>query len=384
MNPTICWPDKTLPVEIHCAPGVLTSVETAAADGLLAMPRIGLGVGGLLLGKRENGRIEITRSVEIACSHTMGPGFVLTAEEMEASRTGRLTGIAEVTNEANHSDVVGWYCSKPSGSKSPGPLALSDHDRVLFDALCPQLWQVALLIRPHMGDTTTAAFGMREADGFVVGETQELDWPELKRADDAVTETEPDMVAELPVEAVHAEPDAAVAVAPEPAPEEVPIPAIHGGTLFGVPDNTAEEPESPDRKWPLRLLIAALVLAVLAGGVYFTQELWIPVAQQRLMPRAPGLMASSNWRGRVAIVWNTEAVSGQENGTLVIDDGAGPVHTIHLDRSGVLRGVYEYDCRPGTTTVTLVTDDLSDMTTVKVRADPNRAEPYLPESGISK
>ncbi len=382
MNPTICWPDKTLPVEVHCAPGVLTSLEVAAADGLLAMPKIGLGVGGLLLGKRENGRIEITRSVEISCSHAMGPGFVLTPDEMEAGRTGRLTGIAEVSNEAHDSDVVGWYCSKPSGSKAPGPLALTDHDRVLFDALCPQLWQVVLLIRPNMGNTTTAAFGIREADGFVVGEPQELEWPELRPADEPALEPEPDPIEASVVEdAPVLQPAIVVPGEPEPVREEidVPVPAVRGGTLFGIPENAAEESEVEKRKWPLRLLIAVIVLAAVATAGYFARESWMPVAQQRLMPRAPALIASSNWRGRLAIVWNTQSVSGQETGTLVIDDGAGPVHTIHLDRAGLREGVYEYDCRPGTATVTLVTDDLSDTVTVKVRA-----EPYLPESGISK
>jgi hypothetical protein len=370
MNPTICWPDKTLPVEIHCAPGVLTGIEIAAADGLLAMPRFGLGVGGLLLGKRENGRIEITRSVEIACSHTLGPGFVLTPEEIEGGRTPKLTESAELANEAPDSDVVGWYCSKPSGSKTAGPLALSDHDRVLFDALCPQFWQIALLVRPNVGNTTTAAFGMREPDGFVVGEPQELEWTELHAAEEMVVETQP-----APVE-----PEVAAIVHPEPVPDavEMPVPVLRGGTLFGVPDSAPEKSKPKKRKWPV--LIIGVILLILVAAAYFTQQFWMPFAEQHWTPRPPvALIASSNWRGRVAIVWNTQAVSDQGKGTLVIDDGAGPAHTIHLERAGLDLGLYEYDCRPGTTTVTLVTDDLSGRVTVKVAA-----EPYLPESGISK
>ena len=52
MNPTVRWPDQTLSAAVYCVPGVLTGLEILAADGLLAMPRIGLGIGGLLLGRR--------------------------------------------------------------------------------------------------------------------------------------------------------------------------------------------------------------------------------------------------------------------------------------------------------------------------------------------
>src|SRR4051812_8719109 len=87
MSSTILWSDPSLPVAIHCAPGVLTGLEMAAADGLLAMPRIGLGVGGFLLGRRGNGCLYVLQSREIACSHARGPGFALTADEELAAKT---------------------------------------------------------------------------------------------------------------------------------------------------------------------------------------------------------------------------------------------------------------------------------------------------------
>jgi hypothetical protein len=64
---------------------------------------------------------------------------------------------------------------------------------------------------------------------------------------------------------------------------------------------------------------------------------------------------------------------------LVIDDGAGPVHTIYLDRAGVRKGWYEYDCRQGTVNATLVAGEMSDSVTLTARA-----ESYSAESGISK
>ena len=100
------WPDRTLAHSISCAPGVLTSLEILAIDGLLSMPRIGLGVGGLLLGRREQGKIEVLRSVEIPCSHALGPSFILTAAEMKTPLP------LPESEEGGPAQIVGWYCSK--------------------------------------------------------------------------------------------------------------------------------------------------------------------------------------------------------------------------------------------------------------------------------
>src|SRR5580698_491923 len=116
MNPSVSWSDTTLPIRIYCAPGVLTGLEMVAADGLLAIPRTGLGVGGLLLGRRTSEGIEILKTLEIPCSHAFGPAFVLTADEIGAA-------------ESCSDQVVGWYCSKPHAS-----FVLGEHDRMLFAA----------------------------------------------------------------------------------------------------------------------------------------------------------------------------------------------------------------------------------------------------------
>jgi proteasome lid subunit RPN8/RPN11 len=339
MDSTIQWPDKTLPTGIFCAPGVLTGLEIAAADGLLAMPRIGLGVGGLLLGRRNAGRIEIQKSAAIACSHAFGPAFVLTPAE-----------IAKSCEDAG-AEVVGWYCSK-----TQGPAVLSEHDRALFTALCPESWQVMLLIQPRMSRTTTAAFGYRgggSEDGFVLGDWLELAWQELAAF-------------QAPAEA------AGIAVAePEVAPELfLPVPMARSGTLFGIPSDPPEEKRA--RRRPLRLAVGTILLAAAAGAAYILRDDW--------MPRLPiALMASADSEDRVSFLWNGEALSEQDWGTLVIDDGNGPLHTIHLDQARVRSGWYQYDCRPGNVTATLLAGKLSDMVTVK--APP---EAQLPDSGISK
>ena len=362
MNPAICWPDPTLPVQIYCAPGVLTGLEMVAADGLLAMPRTGLGVGGLLLGRRGKSRIEILKAVEICCSHALGPAFILTPEEIEASKA---------EDPADH-DLVGWYCSKPGLAKTPGPMALTPHDQTLFDALCPEPSQVTLLIRPGMGKATMAAFAIRspdEGNGYLLGETRDLAWQELAAYEaPALTEPEAGQKAEP-----EAEPEAERAARPveqipepDPEPAEIPVTMPRSGTLFGVTEN---EPEiRTPRRWPLRLALILLLLAILSAAAYFSRSYWIP--------RPPiALVASSDWTGRVTVLWNSEALSAQDQVTLVIDDGSGPLHTIHLTQADVLAGVSQYHCRPGKVNVTLLAGDLSDTAATTVKATP------APESG---
>lgn len=248
MNPTVQWPDQTLPVSISCAPGVLTALEILAIDGLLAMPRIGLGIGGLLLGSREGSRIEIRRSVEIPCSHAMGPPFILTPAEMKAL-------VALPDSEDDAGQVVGWYCSKPQGALIP-----TEHDHVLFDAFCPESWQILLLIHPAKGHPTRASFGFRQVRAFTAGEWLDLAWQELAGFEQPAPVPPP---APLPPP-----PPAPVAEAPAIIP--VAMPTI--GTLFGNPGPTSEAraPKRPKSKkhqespWKLNLVIAGIVLVVLA------------------------------------------------------------------------------------------------------------------------
>lgn len=270
INSSVQWPDESLPVEIYCSPGVLTELETLATDGLLAMPRIGLGIGGLLLGRRSGERLEILRTVAISCSHAMGPSFVLTPEEIAEAKAPEEGADGECA-------LVGWYCSKPNGQ-----MALSESDRALFDALCSDRGQVLLLIRPRLGYVTMASFVIRgdglNGDGFRLGAQSELVTPErivvpeFGRADEYLlppVEPEPEAVAPEPAAQKETE-------AREPIPELRPAPAIpYRGTLFGVSMAEPQPRVIRKRRWPL-LLLAVILVAILAAAAYLTSSYWLP------------------------------------------------------------------------------------------------------------
>lgn len=263
MNSSVQWPDRTLPVSISCAPGVLTSLEIAATDGLLAMPRIGLGVGGLLLGQREEGRIEILRSVEVPCSHALGPAFILTPAEMRA-----LVALPESDDEVSH--IVGWYCSK-----TQGVLDLTEHDHRLFDTFCPEPWQTLLLIHPAKGCPTKAAFGFREARTFRPGEWLDLAWQELTSFERPGQSAPKVKAAAAAAPPPVAEPSPPAAAPPQPPVEEseiVPVAMPSIGTLFGNPGPPSEAPppkrpakkKPANRPWKVNLIFAGVLLLILA------------------------------------------------------------------------------------------------------------------------
>jgi proteasome lid subunit RPN8/RPN11 len=284
MNPIVYWPDESLPVRIYCGPGVLTDLEMSASDGLLAMPRTGLGIGGLLLGRRENGRIEILKVVDILCSHAMGPSFVLTPEEIEATLELQSEPKGEDTVEDDYT-LVGWYCSKPNGR-----IGLSENDRTLFDAFCREPWQVALVIRPCLGMVTTAAFAIRtngqSSWGYLVGAPREL---VAEKTAEVVAEPAPEIEVEpvpLPPSPLAFPPEpvpvpAIPVIIPEPEkpavvppPRSVPAMAPYGGTAYFKPAR-GKKRALPDR-WPLPILLGAGLLATLAATAFFTRSHWLP------------------------------------------------------------------------------------------------------------
>lgn len=277
MKNTISWPDKSLPAGIYCGQSVLYGLEMAAADGLLAMPHTGLGVGGLLVGKRGNQRIDILRNVEIPCSHALGPAFRLTPEEVAsaAGPTWREDGDDDY-------ELVGCYWSRPNGRLTP-----TESDHALFQSLCSEPWQVALVIRPSLGGETMAAFGYRgsgnklvlgaphELVGLEKAAVVELETPET--AADPREEVAPEIVREIaredktptPVE----EPEFREAAGGAPDPV-VPVPMPQSGILFGGSD--VADKTKKTRRWAMRLLVVAILLAILAATAFLTRAYWLP------------------------------------------------------------------------------------------------------------
>jgi hypothetical protein len=328
--------DPLSPFRIEYSRPVMERIRGQACDGLLALPRIGMGVGGLLLGVRQDGLVQLLDSIEIHCSHASGPGFLLTADEKERARV--------LIAGAGVPGVIGWYCSKPRGAA-----VLGDVDMAFFKELFPNREQIALVLRPSTVEPTWAVFFFRNEKGEVVkGIECELDeWRE------PVVTSEPDAV--IDAEAAAPEPEQPAEPAPPPqsvpkaepvafaiASVEVPEPAPRRTPPRPDPDMFAFATPPRRNKLPLWIGGVAILLA-LSAAAWFTQDSWIP--------RAPLNLTSTESAGNLVIRWNANAFRGIDHASLNVNDD-GNLHELALDRFQLNQGVYHYTHEPKSQRVT--------------------------------
>jgi hypothetical protein len=376
------WSDPDFPYPIEYAPAALEKLRAAAMEGLMALPKVGMGSGGVLLGESTGNRITILDSFVIPCSHAFGPSFSLTPEELDHAR--------ELVAQSDTSKIVGWYCSK--GLR---PLEVSDNDRVLFGSLFTKPWRVGLLLRPNMVRPTTIAFFWRGAQGEAVkGVEGELSaWAApvpLVVAADVPTQKAAPAEAVVPTQRAAAPAADEVPVAqkaPGPAPDEQDIdirkqiftidpelwPSLRETKLKrereNIPSNS-ERPvirplptvsfeayratvvkESPPKKGPVVALAAAAAILISIAGVVLV----VMPGPHQAAPRPPLVLHSTDAHGALTIQWNPDGVEGIDHASLFIDDG-GRLHTIPLDRSQLTSGEFVYARKSSHVTATVTAD----------------------------
>jgi proteasome lid subunit RPN8/RPN11 len=153
---------------IECTPEVMEQVRAAVVDGYYRLVRGGLEVGGLLLGRRDGETLHVTASRPIPCQHAYGPTFTLSDSDLEgleklleaSSSEPGLTGLVP----------VGWY-----HSHTRSDLELSGRDLEVHNRWFPEVWQVALVLRPERMRPTRAAFYVPDAQG-VLRQEPEFVW----------------------------------------------------------------------------------------------------------------------------------------------------------------------------------------------------------------
>jgi hypothetical protein len=376
MHETVYLSDPRSPLRIEYSQAAMEQIRKRARDGLMAAPRIGMGVGGLLLGVRENSRIRLLDSIDLPCSHSAGPSFNLTPDEKRES--GEMVADAGAFSVSGKVGVIGWYCSKTRGDAT-----LNESDLSFYAELFPGAGQVVLVLRPSVLESMRAAFFFRDEKGAVVkGVECDVDeWRPAVNAGLAAVAAEPDaeMDTAAPVEPeqpVVAKPVAPMAVSPKiveigpPAPrvaEKSPPPeaarsaetklsdiiglvdtGIDAGSdagtpvrpsafpanrspLFGVPLTPNRPPRS---KLPLILATVAALL-VAGAAAFFTRDFW--------MPKPPLTLTTSELNGDLLIHWNTEALRGIDHAQMFVNDGGQPTPSaIALDRLQLNSGLLSY------------------------------------------
>ncbi len=358
--------DPKTPFRIECSRDALEAIRERAVDGLIQLPRIGMGVGGLLLGARRNGLVQLLNSMEIPCSHSAGPSFNLTDAEKKK--------VAEMIAAVGEQGVVGWYCSRTRGAP-----VLGDSEIALYGELLPGPEKIALVIRPSTFEPTQAAFYFRDAAGAIVKgiECEVEEW----RANRVEPRTEvfsddirPDMEESFPPPVVEPLPAAVVADIPaglDFVPEKQPVTQKPAEPAVSAPPPREEIPRvasAVPRTVPASLLFAepaprktklsgwilgAAACLALGAAAFLTQSVW--------NPRPPLQLTSTESNGNLAIHWNTEALRGIDRASLALNDG-GNLQSIALDRLQLNQGLYVYSPKSQRVTAKLSAGDISSIT----------------------
>jgi hypothetical protein len=327
------WKDSACPIRVYYSPETVEKIRRLALEGLFALPRVGLGVGGFLLGTRKSGKTTILDFHPIACSHASGPSFLPTEAEINEAKAGA---------EAAAFAILGYYCSRPHRE-----VEFAQRDHALLDSLCPGAGQLALLVRPSSTEPTRAALFYRTPEGVIAGGT--------------VRVLEP---VELPEELPAAPEPAAVSVEPEPMPQPIPepkavkpqppppaVPAERRPELFGEPEPLPVPgfgAVAPRRSLPWRILLAAaLVTALLIAG-FLTRDRWTP--------RPPLELRTAETNGHFAVEWNRAAVRGIDKGVLTVTDGKSSQPFL-LTASQLQAGTFPYTRQTPQVTAVLVAGD---------------------------
>ena len=338
----IKWPAPLGGVRLECAPEILERLRLLSIDGLLALPRVGMSIGGFLTGSVEQGRVRVSDTIEIPCSHANGPAFILTGPE-----TARASAMAF---GESHRQVVGWYCSKPRGE-----LALEAPMAALFREICPEAWQVGLMIRPSTVEPTRAAMCMRDGEqGYVLG--QAMDLVEYVRPVHHSAGAEMVMAEILPpVAEPAAQPAAEVRLPPAP-PQDSPGPPYRE-PAFARSRPLPEETERPTRLYVLLAMVVAALLAVLY------------VNRFSLIPRPPLVMSISDSAGQITVRWNPEALEGIDEGSMVLNDG-GELQTVAMTSELLTSGWFRSPRKSGRVIAKLTAGEVTGLTTWSAPAPP--------------
>src|SRR6478672_10341107 len=77
----LTWSVPECPFTIEYSARVLDDIRLAVMDAFFSLPRGGAEIGGILLGRHENGRVVINDSMPLNCEHAFGPSFVLSPRD---------------------------------------------------------------------------------------------------------------------------------------------------------------------------------------------------------------------------------------------------------------------------------------------------------------
>ena len=95
--------------------------------------RVSLGLGGVLLGSRPDGTLAVDDWRPIACDHSRGPAFQLSASDLST-----LSGLLESlkAQAPGGLEIVGWFVARPDENLEPSDAEIELHNRLFGPRQC--------------------------------------------------------------------------------------------------------------------------------------------------------------------------------------------------------------------------------------------------------
>lgn len=303
---------------IDCPVSVLQNLRAAILEQFNSSPHGGRELVGVLFGTHQGAELRIAMCCTGASENGGSPGG--TIEETKQAISGVIAA-SHQQQELAGKEPVGWFRAHPRSD-----LNLTEADVEMANALFPQPWQVALVMRPANSATTRVRFYFREHEGPWTAEcaVREFTLP-------------PAELASAPAYAALPAPGGEGAGG-ELAPIEPPQPPM--SSLLDQPERRSGP------RFPIAAIVAALALA--AGGAYYYYGF--------SGPRALGLsVQATDSPSQVRVAWNrmSAPVRDARSGYLEIADG-GESERVDLDHEQLQIGYVNHQRRSGAVTVRLV------------------------------
>lgn len=317
---------------------VVDKVASEALRGLGALPKRGIEVGGLLLGRADSlrmpGAVRIEDCVPFASEHLYGPNFQLSPKDQES--------FAGLVDSWYHTRNPSLYAVGIYRSNTRGELELTPEDVELLDAFFPQAHAVCLLVRPYAMQASEAAFFFRRGGAFHPGPPAQT-FP-FRRKDLGGGATPRGASAVTPDRTPQPAPQAAPSQSVQPEEAENQPTAVMETVL--VPDAAALPHPPAARSSPGWLWFAFLLVFLLAGvlvGMQLAGGWRQPAAQsQSLEPYSLGLSAVQ-FGDAIHFRWNPQAPAllACRSASLTIRDGNN-TKIVDLSKEDLARGALVY------------------------------------------
>jgi hypothetical protein len=317
--PFYVWEAPGKPISIQLQFDMIDRVSPDILRGLGALKRRGAEVGGILLGRREDGsrpKVIVEDFAPVPSEYLTGPSYNLSENDLvafDAALERSKSGAAGTLT------VVGFY-----RSHTRDDLYMDDADLALARRYFPEPGNVFLLVKPFATRPSIGGFFFWE-DGEIHRESSYLQFPfdrrELGGGERRPAPPPPPPRAVQP-ERTPLPPYKPALIAAE-EPRQPPVATSSLSILSAAPQEPAIEPTKPRWRW---LLAPGFLTIALVIGFFAYRSLDNAKASASILSPLPALplkLSVSERRGQLDVTWdrNAPAVANGKHGVLSIADG---------------------------------------------------------------